>query len=70
MQYVAFIQDGLIHTVGHILGVFYADYGLLVSRDLEWMKGALKFLMGMFWRIVLVANSDKSKTVTCQPGSI
>ena len=31
----AVIQDGLVHEVGCILEVFYAYYGILVSRDPE-----------------------------------
>ena len=33
------IQDGPGHTVGQILGMFYADDGLLRSRDPEWLQG-------------------------------
>ena len=44
----AVIRDGLGHAVGRILGVLYADYGLLVSLNPEWLHGSLKFLIGLF----------------------
>ena len=44
----AIIQDGLVNTVGRELGVFYADEDILVSRDLEWLMGALNVLIGLF----------------------
>ena len=52
------------------LGVFYEDYCLLGSRVLEWIQGALNFLVGLFWRIVLVFNVYKLKTMMCQTGAI
>ena len=41
-------QDGLGNAMGWILGVFYAEDGLLDSREPEWTQGALKLLIGLF----------------------
>ena len=40
--------------------------GLLGSRDPKWIQGGLNVLIGLFWRIVPMANIAKSKTMTCQ----
>ena len=70
VEYKAVIQNGLGHAVGQILGVFYADDGLLVSRYPEWLQGALNGLIRMFCQIGLVANISKSKTMACHLGEI
>ena len=31
-------HDGVVEAVGWCLGVFYADYGMVGSRDAEWLK--------------------------------
>ena len=64
------IQYGLEYAVDWSLGVFYADDCLLVSRDQEWIQGALNVLVGIFWRIGLTANAAKSKMMTCQPEAV
>ena len=70
MEDVLGIQDGLGHVVDRRLGVFYADNGLLGSRDLEWLQGALNVLIVLFWRINLAANVVKPKTMTFHMGAI
>ena len=62
-----FVQDGLGHVVGQILEGFYTCDGPLGSRDLEWLQGALNVLIGLFLKIGLSSNVDKSNTMTCQP---
>ena len=57
----AVIRDGLGHAVGRILGVLYADYGLLVSLNPEWLHGSLKVLIGLFHWIRLATNVAKLK---------
>ena len=49
---------------------FYTDYGILGSHNQEWLQGALNVLIGLFWRIGLVAKISKSKKIMCHPGSI
>ena len=61
------MKYGMGHTVGRTLGIFYMNDGLLVSWDPEWLQGALNVLIGLFHKIVLVANFYKSKTMTCHP---
>ena len=70
VEYEAVIQEGLGHVVGRSLFFFNEYYGLLGSRFLEWIHGALYVLIGLFWRIVLAVNVSKLKTMTCQTGEI
>ena len=51
-------------------GGFYADYGLLGSRELVWIHVALNFLIGMFPWIGLAVNVAKSNMIMCHPGAI
>ena len=64
------VHDGLGMEVGRSLGVFYADYGLIGLRDPEWLKEALNVLIGLFYRVELMANIANSKNTTCQPGEL
>ena len=70
VEYSAFIHDGMGHAVGSIVGVLYADDGLIGSQDTEWIVGGISILIGLFRRIGLMANVAKSKNMTCQPGTI
>ena len=47
VEYGPLIHNGLGQTVGQILGLFYTDDGLLVSRGLYQLQGALNFLIGL-----------------------
>ena len=47
--------------------VFYAEDGLLGSRDTEWILEALNVFIGLFCWILAMSNVAKSKTMTCQP---
>ena len=51
-----FIYCGLVHVVGSIMGVFYADDGPIGLRYLEWVLGGINVLIGLFRRIGLIAN--------------
>ena len=57
MQYRAVVHDGLGHAVGHSLVVFYVECGLLGYQYMEWLQGALNFLVGLFRQMDLVAMS-------------
>ena len=56
-------HDGLGETVGRCLGVFYADDGMVSSRDLELMQHAMNILVGLIRRYVLASNAAKSCTI-------
>ena len=57
-------QEGLVILVGRCIKLFYTDNGVMVSRDLEWIQGALNVIIGLFRRCALVTNVAKSKTMT------
>ena len=63
-------HDVLGDTVGRCLGVFYADNSMVGTRDLEWLKYAMNFLVGLFIRYGLSTNVSKSHTMTCQPSAL
>ena len=63
-------HDRLEETVGRCLGVFYADYGLVVSCDLDWLQHTINDLVGLFIRYGLVYNVTKSCKITCQTGAL
>lgn len=50
--------------------LFYADDGMLGSTDPEWLQGAFDTLSGLFERVGLRTNEDKTKAMVCTPGSI
>ena len=60
-------HDGLGETVGRCLGVLYANNGMVVSRDPDWLQHVMHVLVGLFRRYGLAANVSKSRTMTCQP---
>ena len=57
-------------AVGRFMGVFYADEGMIGSRDPEWLQGTINVLIGLFRRVILMTNVARSKTMTCQLGAI
>ena len=63
-------HDRLEETVGRCLGVLYADYGLVVSCDLDWLQHTINDLVGLFIRYGLVYNVTKSCKITCQTGAL
>ena len=46
------------------MGVFYADDGMIRSRNPKKFQGAINFLVGIFIRFSLIANLAKSETMT------
>ena len=59
-------HEGLGPAVGRCLGLLYAYDGVVVSKDTEWLQGALNVLINLLWRYRLVANCENSKAMTCQ----
>ena len=57
-------------SVGSSLGEFYADDGLIGSRDPECLQGVINTLIVLFPRVVLMFNVEKSKTMKFQIGLI
>ena len=62
--------DGLGETFGQCLGVFYADYDMVGSRESEWLQHAMNVLVGLLRRYGLAAKFSKSRTMTCQTGAL
>ena len=63
-------HDGLGMVVERQMGMFYTDGGMIGSRDLEWIQGAINVLIKLFRRFYLMPNTEKYKTTTCQTGEI
>ena len=63
-------QDGLGETVGWCVGVFYAENGMVGSREPDWLQHAINVLVGLFRRYGLEANVEKSFKMTCQTGAL
>ena len=59
------ILDGMVHAVGRSMGVFYADDGLIESRDSKWIQGSLNLLIGLFQWIGLMKNKLPSLKGWC-----
>ena len=64
------VHDEFRKAVGRIMGVFYANDGLIGLRDPEWLQGDFNVLIGLFHRVGLVVNVAKSKTMNFQTGAI
>ena len=43
---------------------------MIGSRDPEWLQGNINVIIGLFRRVVLMANVEKSNTMTFQTGDI
>ena len=52
------------------MGVFYADNGIIGSREPEWIQGAINVLIGILKRFGQMTNVAKSRTMTCHLGVI
>ena len=57
-------------ALGRIMGVFYMDDCLIVSREPEWIQWAINVPIGLFQRVKMMGNVLKSKTKTFHPGDI
>ena len=59
--------DGFGRAIQWLAVFFYADDGLLASTRLHRIQGALDVLIGMFCRVVLQTNINKTVGIVCQP---
>ncbi len=53
-----------------IMVAFYADDGVLSARCPEWLQEWFTTLVGLFERVGLCTNSQKTKVMMCVPGRI
>ena len=53
------VAHGMGEAVGRYLGVFYTDDSMVGSRDAEWIKHLMNFLVGLFQQYCLAANIAK-----------
>ena len=56
--------------VRELLAVFYADDGLIVSRNAEHLQLAFDALIGLFERVGLKTNTTKTESMVFLPGRI
>ena len=63
-------QDGVGDLVRDQCIAFFVDDGLVAARCPAWLQSSFNILIKLFERIGLLANSDKTKVVTCVPGRI
>ena len=49
------------------MAVFYADDGMVVATDPQWLQGAFSVLVAIFDRVGLLTNVDKTTSTACQP---
>jgi hypothetical protein len=63
-------DTGLGLTVNERLVLFYADDGLIASRNSEWLQMAIQSLSELFERVGLRTNTTKTETMNCTPGYI
>ena len=59
-------HDGIRMALGRCMGVFYADSGMIGLMDPECLQWAINVLINIFRRVILIANVDRSNTMTCQ----
>ena len=70
VEYQRMAHGGLREALWRCLRVFYADDGMVVSRDPDWLQHSMNGLVGLFRRFDLEANIAKSRLMTCQPGAL
>jgi hypothetical protein len=61
---------GIFAEASRKIVAFFVDDGLIGSRDPVWLQGTLSILVKLFESIGLRTNPDKTKVMTCIPGSI
>ena len=66
----AIANHGLGIEVCNKLALFYADDGLVASRDPRWLQPAFEQLMTIFARVGPEANTTITKAMICVPGHI
>ena len=62
--------DGIGSHIRVLLAAFYADDGLVQSRDPEFLQYSFDILVGLFERVGLRTNTTKTEAMTCIPGEI
>ena len=63
-------HDELVDSAGRCLVVFYANYGMVGSRDPDWLQYSMNVLVGLFRRYGLASNVANSRLMICQPGAL
>jgi hypothetical protein len=63
-------DDGIGRSVAEQLVLFYADDGLVASRNVEWLQMAVDCLSELFTRVGLRTNIAKTKVMICEAGYI
>ena len=53
----------------HQAALFYADDVMLASSDPQWLQWAFTQIVGLFDRVVLKNNCNKTVSMTCRPCS-
>ena len=51
----------------HQAALFYADDGMVASSDPRWLQWAFATLVGLFDRVGLNTNTEKTVSMTCRP---
>ena len=51
----------------HKSALFYADDGILTSSDPQWLQWAFSQIVGLFDRVGLNTNIEKTVSTTCKP---
>jgi hypothetical protein len=60
-------SDGGGATQEDIAAMIYADDGLLASNQPDILQGGTDYLVDLFERVGLNANTSKTKSMTCEP---
>ena len=63
-------NTGLGLTATNKLTIFYADDGLVVAHDHEWLPHAIDVLSGLFEQVGLWMSINKTKCMSYMPGHI
>jgi hypothetical protein len=63
-------RDGVGEAVRLFIALFYVDDGWIASRDPEQLQHSFGILIGLFERVGLFTNVDKTKAMICIPGRI
>jgi hypothetical protein len=50
-----------------ITAMLYGDNGLLASNQPDILQGGTNYLVDLFERVGLIANTSKTKSMTCEP---
>ena len=62
--------EGIGEEVWRFLAAFYADDGLIQSRDPVLLQSSFNILIALFDRVGLKTNTTKTKAMVCVPGKI